>query len=447
MSGGLIVAAPRSGSGKTLIVAGLLRHLRQRGIRVAAAKCGPDYVDPTFHALACGAPCINLDPWAMRPETLSALVAGLQGSSELILCEGVMGLFDGAGPDGAAGSTAELARLAGWPVILLVDAAGQGHSVAALIAGFARHDRDVPLAGVILNRIAGNRHEAMLRAAITRHLPDLPVLGALPHDDDLLLESRHLGLVPAGERDHLDALLERAAARIGAGLDLDELIALARPSPGSGAAPASPLPPLGRHIAVARDDAFLFTYEATLAGWRRQGAALSFFSPLANEAPASEADAIYLPGGYPELHAGRLAAATRFRDGLRKAAGAGSTVYGECGGYMMLGETLTAADGAVHAMAGLLPLRTSFAERRRHLGYRAVQLRGACRLGKAGARFRGHEFHYATIIEERGAEPLFRVSDAAARDLGCAGLRRGTVFGSFIHLIDRAEGGNDHRRE
>jgi cobyrinic acid a,c-diamide synthase len=439
VSGGLIVAAPKSGSGKTLIVAGLLRHLRHLGIRVAAAKCGPDYIDPTFHALAAGAPCLNLDPWAMRPATLSALLGDRQASSKLVLCEGVMGLFDGAGPDGAAGSTAALARLAGWPVILVVDAAGQGHSVAALVAGFARHDRDVPLAGVILNRVAGDRHEAMLRAAITRHLGDLPVLGALPHDDDLRVESRHLGLVPAGERNHVDALLERAAARIGERLEIDGLIALARPSPGSGAPPAIPLPPLGPHIAVARDDAFLFTYEATLAGWRRQGAAVSFFSPLADEAPAPEADAIYLPGGYPELHAGRLAAATRLRNGLREAADAGKTVYGECGGYMVLGETLTAGDGAIHRMAGLLPLRTSFAARRRHLGYRAVQLCGACRLGDAGARFRGHEFHYATIIEERGAEPLFRVSDASACDLGHAGLRRGTVYGSFIHLIDRAD--------
>jgi cobyrinic acid a,c-diamide synthase len=290
---------------------------------------------------------------------------------------------------------------------------------------------------VILNRVAGERHEAMLRAAITRHLRDLPVLGALPDDGDLRVESRHLGLVPAGERDHVDALLDRAAAGIGERLDIDGLIALAGPSPGGGALPAIPLPPLGRHIAVARDDAFLFTYEATLAGWRRHGAAVSFFSPLADEAPAPEADAIYLPGGYPELHAGRLAAATRFRHGLGDAAEAGKSVYGECGGYMMLGETLTAADGAIHRMAGLLPLRTSFAARRRHLGYRAAQLCSACRLGDAGARFRGHEFHYATIIEERGAEPLFRISDASACDLGYAGLRRGTVYGSFIHLIDR----------
>jgi cobyrinic acid a,c-diamide synthase len=200
------------------------------------------------------------------------------------------------------------------------------------------------------------------------------------------------------------------------------------------------LPPLGQRIAVARDDAFLFAYPAVLEGWRRRGAALSFFSPLADESPDPMANAVYLPGGYPELHAGRLAAAGRCLAGLRRAAAAGAAIYGECGGYMLLGETLTDPDGTTHRVAGLLPLETSFAERRLHLGYRRARLLGDTPFGGRGARFRGHEFHYATTVRSGGADPLFDLWDPCGADLTAGGLRRGTVFGSFIHLIDR-EGG------
>lgn len=433
MSKGLILAAPKSGSGKTLIVAALLRYFRRCGIRVAAAKAGPDYIDPTFHALASGRPCVNLDPWAMRPTTLSGLVHDLERDAELVLCEGVMGLFDGAGPSGDAGSTAELARLTGWPVVLVVDASGQGASVAALVAGFARHDPNVPLAGVIFNRVASPRHRALMKDAVAAHLPGLPVLGAVPRDERLTLAARHLGLVPADEAGDIDALLDRAATQLATNCDTGRLAALARPAR-CWMDPGLPgLPPLEQRIAVARDDAFLFSYEATLAGWRRLGADISFFSPLADESPAADAAAIYLPGGYPELHAGRLAAAKNF---LAAIGTADKTVYGECGGYMVLGEALIDASGSAHRMAGSLSLTTSFAERRRHLGYRTAQLLSSGPLGSKDARFRGHEFHYATIIEERG-DALFAAADASGGTLGHAGLRRGNVAGSFVHLIDR----------
>jgi cobyrinic acid a,c-diamide synthase len=325
-------------------------------------------------------------------------------------------------------------------VVLVVDASGQGASVAALVAGFARHDPEVSIAGVILNRVAGERHRALLSEAIARHLPEMPVLGAVPAATSLTLPARHLGLVPADEIGEAEAVVGDAAGQIAEAVDIARLVALARPSrctPPAGL--ATPLPSLGRHIAIARDKAFLFIYDATLAGWRRQGAAISFFSPLADEPPTADADAIYLPGGYPELHAGRLASAEHFHAGLRAAADAGKEIYGECGGYMMLGETLTDADGKAHRMAGLLPLATSFAERRRHLGYRAVRLLARCPLGAAGAGFRGHEFHYASIVAEGDAKPLFAAADAHGTDLGCAGLRRGSVAGSFIHLIDHAD--------
>ena len=435
--GGLVIAAPASGSGKTLLTLGLLRQLRRRGLAVAAAKAGPDFIDPSFHAAASGRPCLNLDLWAMREETVAAAVGELEAAADIVLCEGAMGLFDGTGADGEQGSTAALAKAVGWPVILAVDARGQGASAAALIGGFLRHWGDLPIAGVVFNRVAGERHAALLAAAVARHLPQLCCLGALPADPALDLPSRHLGLVPAGEVNEAGALVEHAADKVGASLDIDRLLGLARPSTLPPVAAASPLPPLGRHVAVARDDAFAFLYPAILEGWRRQGAVLSFFSPLSDEPPEKAADAVFLPGGYPELHAARLAAAQRFLAGLRRVAAQGRTVYGECGGYMVLGERLVDAEGRAHAMAGLLPLTTSFAERRRHLGYRAVEHLAAGPLGPAGAGWRGHEFHYASVLHEGGADSLFRASDAAGRELGPVGLRRGKVAGSFVHLIDR----------
>jgi cobyrinic acid a,c-diamide synthase len=319
----------------------------------------------------------------------------------------------------------------------VADARGQGASVAALLRGFALQDEALPLAGVVFNRVAGERHAALLEGAVERHLPQLPCLGALPADAALELPSRHLGLVPAGEIGKLEELIERAASRIGGFVDIGRILDLARPSARSSAArDLRPLPPLGGRIAVAQDAAFAFLYPAILESWRRQGAALAFFSPLADEPPDPAADAVYLPGGYPELHAARLAGADAFFAGLRRAAADGKTVYGECGGYMVLGESLLDADGRTHAMAGLLPLATSFAEKSRHLGYREVALCAAGPLGPPGAVFRGHEFHYASVVREGEADSLFRASDAEGRNLGAVGLRRGNVSGSFVHLID-----------
>lgn len=435
---GLIIAAPRSGSGKTVVTLGLLRALRQRGLRVAAAKVGPDYIDPTYLAAACGRACANLDTWAMRRETIAAALGALDAEAELVLCEGVMGLYDGAGAE-SAGSTAALAAFTGWPVVLVLDLAGQAQSAAALVEGFARHRSDVTIAGVILNRVGGERHAALAAAALARAVPAIKQLGALPRDAALALPSRHLGLIPAGEHARLDAFLDVAAARIGAVVDLDALIALARASslPADAGGPA--LPPLGQCIAIARDAAFAFAYPNVLRGWQDAGASLAFFAPLADEAPSAACDAVYLPGGYPELHAGRLAANRRFIEGLHAAAQGGAIIYGECGGYMVLGRQLIDRDGASHRMAGLLPLATSFAARKLHLGYRAVSLAQDTPLGARDARFRGHEFHYASIIDEGEGAPLFRVADTEGTALAEAGRINGKVMGSFVHLIDRAE--------
>src|SRR4029077_14077743 len=227
---GVIIAAPASDSGKTLVTAGLLRHLRRSGIEVAGAKAGPDFIDPTFHARASGKPCPNLDVWAMRSTTLASLIGELGAANDLILCEGVMGLFDGTGAEGETGSTAELAALTGWPVVLVIDAHGQGASVAALLRGFASHQPAVPLSGVIFNRVAGARHRAILDASVARHLPHLACLGGFPCAPALVLPSRHLGLVPAGEAGDAERVIDRTAALIGANLDVSRLLTLAKSS-------------------------------------------------------------------------------------------------------------------------------------------------------------------------------------------------------------------------
>lgn len=434
---GLILAATASGSGKTTLALGLLRLLARRGRRVAPAKAGPDYIDSAFHAAAAGRISVSLDAWAMRPGTLAGLVAGLSVETDLVLCEGVMGLFDGIGPDGA-GSTADLAARTGWPVVLVLDIRGQAASAAAVLAGFARHRGDVRIAGAILNRAGSSAHAETVAEACRRAVPEVAILGALRRDAGLSLPERHLGLVQAREHGDLAGFLDRAADLAGAALDLDALLALARPATLPGAPHPSPLPPLGQRIAVADDAAFAFAYPAVLEGWRHAGAEILPFSPLADQAPSATCDAVYLPGGYPELHAGRLGACAAWREGLAAAAARGAFVFGECGGYMALGRGLVDGDGRRHEMAGLLPVETSFAARRLHLGYREAVLRADSPLGRAGARFRGHEFHYATILAEGPGEALFDLSDAQGRPLSPAGRRRGTVCGSFAHLIDRA---------
>jgi len=435
---GLILAAPASGSGKTVLTLALLRHLRNRGLAVASAKVGPDYIDPAFHAAASGRPCVNLDPWAMRPACLTALASGQASGADILLVEGVMGLFDGAA-DGS-GATADLAAATGWPVVLVVDVRGQAGSVAALVHGFHTFRPDVPLAGVICNRVGGPGHADQLRRALAP--VGVPLLGCVTRAGQLDLPDRHLGLVPAAEHPKLQAFLEAAAAVVAEGIDIAALLKTALrasvPDKAECVAVGPPVSPLGQRIAVARDLAFVFAYPHLLDGWRAAGSEILPFSPLGDQGPDAAADAVFLPGGYPELHPGRLATAERFRAGLRGAAERGVPVYGECGGYMVLGTGLTDARGERHRMAGLLPVETSFAERRLHLGYRKLTLRSDSPLGVKGGGFRAHEFHYASILSEDTSRRLFDCHDARGDPIPAAGCLRGSVFGSFLHLIDRA---------
>ncbi|RFC63054.1 cobyrinate a,c-diamide synthase [Fulvimarina endophytica] len=428
---GLLIAAPASGAGKTTVTLALIAALARSGLTVSSAKAGPDYIDPAFHAAASGRPCVNLDPWAMRADLLKALADEARANGEAFIVEGAMGLFDGAA-DGT-GSPADLALLLGLRTVLVVDCARQSHSVAALVSGFAGFRPSLSLAGLILNRVGSARHEMLLREALDPL--GLPILACLPRKTGLALPERHLGLVQAMEHGDLGGFFGAAADWFTPHADLDALKRLARSSTGGAVRDPARLPPPGQHVAIARDAAFAFTYPHLLTGWRAAGVELSFFSPLGDEAPAADADAVYLPGGYPELHAGRLAAASNYRRGMLVARERGALIYGECGGYMALGEGLVDGAGERHAMLGFLPVATSFAERRLTLGYRRAEPVNAAALPFAVT---GHEFHYATILEQASDSPLWRMADARGADLGTCGHVLGKVSGSFLHVIDRA---------
>ena len=316
-------------------------------------------------------------------------------------------------------------------MLLVVDCSHQAQSIAALVSGFARFDDRLNLAGVILNRVSSPRHTELLSSALSAI--GMPVVGAIPRVDDLVLPSRHLGLVQADEHPELDGFLDQAAGIVRHAVDLDIVRDLARPCPGV-LADDTTLDPIGQTIAVANDDAFGFAYPHFMAAWRNAGAEIKPFSPLANEGPSDDADAVFLPGGYPELHGPELSTNADFLSGLRNAARRDALIYGECGGFMVLGDYLIDKQGERHAMAGLLPLGTSFARRKLQLGYR--RLDPLANAPFAGA-MRGHEFHFSTIDWQGDAEPLFRASDTADRPIGEIGMRIGTVMGSYAHIIDR----------
>ncbi|CEF42753.1 cobyrinic acid a,c-diamide synthase [Acetobacter senegalensis] len=428
---GLIISAPASGAGKTMVTLGIIAALKARGLDIQPFKNGPDYIDPAFHKAASGRVSFNLDSWAMSAERLSGLIGDL-ADADLMIAEGSMGLFDGVAEAGEAGNgaSADLAAFTGWPVLLVLDVSGQAQSAAAIAHGFATFSPDVRLGGVILNRVASLRHEALIR--IGMETAGLPVVGALPRHGAVTLPERHLGLVQAEEQPHLASLLDELGQFIAAHVDMDLILAMAGNTHQLSATSVSISPP-GQRIALARDAAFSFIYPHLLEGWRAAGAEIVPFSPLADEAPDPAADVCWLPGGYPELHAGTLATATHFHQKLREFA-LTRPVHGECGGYMVMGTSLIDAQGVSHRMTGLLGLETSFAKRRMHLGYRLVTLTAPIPGYNAGQRLRGHEFHYASITNQPD-NTLALAVDANGNAVPEAGSRRGLATGTFFHLI------------
>ena len=440
-SKGLMIAGLASGSGKTMITLGLLRALARRGTALAAGKTGPDYIDSGFLSAAVGRKAVNLDQFAMSKPLLAHLAADQAGDTLII--EGVMGLFDGA--SGNAGSSAALAEALDIPVILVMDVRHTAQTAAMVAAGIASLLPAGRIAGVILNHIASPRHLALVREALTAH--QTPLFGSVPSRDGLTVPSRHLGLVQAADFDNagLEQILNHAADLIDEYCDLDAILDAAHKLPAADKAVAAlPLPltnaptmnppamnPPAKTIAVANDAAFGFAYHHILAGWQQQGAEIRPFSPLNDEKPADDADFIFLPGGYPELHLPTLSTNRQFLAGLTKAATANIPIYGECGGYMVLGTGITDASGNRFDMAGLLDVETSFANKKRHLGYR--KFTPIEPFFWAGP-FLGHEFHYTNVISASGT-PLFTAHDANDQPLGMAGLRNGSVAGSYLHII------------
>ena len=428
---GLMIAAPQSGSGKTVISLALLRALKIRGVEVRAAKAGPDYIDPAFHGVASSHPSVNLDPWAMTNERCLELALG-QGGSHLLV-ESMMGFFDGAA-DGS-GSGAQLAGALGLPVVLVVDAATQSHSIAALVRGFRDHDRSLNICGVILNKVGSARHETMLRTALDAI--DMPVIGAVGRSARFDLPKRHLGLVQAGEIAGIEDFIRKAGEEISNACDLGLLENCFGNLVARSTQMTAHISPLGQNIAIARDEAFSFIYPHMLEDWRRQGAQISFFSPLANEGPDSKSDAVFLPGGYPELHGEELSNADKFKSAIYAAKTRNALIYGECGGFMVMGKGLIDRDGKAHEMLGLLGLETSFEKRKLHLGYRKLKAKGDF---FAGARVFAHEFHYTTVVKQSG-DRLFEAQDALGVQLEDQGLREGNVIGSYMHLIEGENNG------
>ncbi|TNM60514.1 cobyrinate a,c-diamide synthase [Aliirhizobium smilacinae] len=431
----LIIGAPRSGSGKTSVTIGLLRAFQRRGVKVRGIKTGPDYIDPGFHEAATRLPGLNLDSWAMAPDLLRHLAREQAEDADLILIESAMGLFDGIVTEpNRSGAASDLARLFGLPVLLVLDVSGQSQTAAAIACGFMNYDPSVRMASCVLNRAGSERHRKLSGDAI--EALGLPVVGTVLRDPTLTLPERHLGLVQASEHPEMDAHIDRLADAMERSLDLDAIFKAAKPFDIPQGSTEKALSPPGQRIALAEDAAFTFLYPHIKRQWRAMGAEIMTFSPLADEAPPADCDICWLPGGYPELHAGRLAAAQNFKAGL-KAFSEAKPIHGECGGYMVLGEALEDADGVTHAMTGLLSHATSFAQRKMNLGYRQARLLGTCAIGRVGDAVRGHEFHYARVVDAGTDQPLAMIADGRGVEMGPSGGKRGSVTGTFFHAIAR----------
>lgn len=428
----LVIAATASGSGKTSITLGLCRALQRQGIAVQPFKAGPDYLDPTWLSRAAGSQCLNLDLWMTDAAYVRGLCARLAPTRGITLVEGVMGMYDGAAAESDAGSTAELARVLGAPVILVVDARGAARSVAATVRGF-RDFGDADIVGVIANRCGSEKHVEVLRAALaSANLP--PLVGAVPDGAWAELPARHLGLLRADERVS-ERTIGQLADACEQHIDLHALQYLARQAP--------PLPAAARararkqkcRIAVAYDAAFHFYYADNLELLAQRGAELIYFSPLRDKALPRGCGAVIIGGGYPEAHAAQLSRNRALIRDLRAFAARGGVIYGECGGMMYLGETLIDAAGKRHAMAGIIPITTRMRPRLQALGYVQATTLQPTLFGPAGTELRGHEFRYSEVVAERGDwEPAFAVRDARGNKETVAGYVRGNVTASYLHL-------------
>jgi cobyrinic acid a,c-diamide synthase len=457
----IVIAAPHSGSGKTTLTLGIMAALRTRGLKVAPFKVGPDFIDPGYHQLATGTASVNLDGWMCNAEFVRSSFANHSEGADIAVIEGVMGLFDGIDGVSDAGSSAEIAKTLSAPVVLVVDARSQARSAAALVHGFSSFDPAVRVAGVIFNNVGSENHERILREAVAASCPGVVMIGCIPRDPALAIPSRHLGLLTAEENPLTASLLEKLVELMSRKLDLETLLRIAGGDTGSCAPLADPVghqindpndpvvESLARpganatrsvaairgavRIAVARDAAFCFVYEDNLRLLRESGADLRFFSPLEAGALPDDISGIYLPGGYPELFAERLAANRSLKKEIVSAIEAGMPVYAECGGFIYLTRGVD-ADGLFRPFLGIFPVRTRMLPRRKALGYREVELTGETVIGPAGTVARGHEFHYSEMEQmPDDVERLYSVNRKGTI-IGTEGYRYKNCLASYIHL-------------
>ncbi|HEY2526173.1 MAG TPA: cobyrinate a,c-diamide synthase [Candidatus Binataceae bacterium] len=431
----LLIAATGSGAGKTTATIALMGALRARGMRVAAFKCGPDYLDPTYHRRAAGTPSHNLDGWMMDRAGVLATFARAAAGADVAVIEGMMGLFDGAAPTSDEGSSAEIAKWLAAPVLLVVDASGMARTVAAIAHGFARFDPHVKLAGLICNRVGGRGHLDLLRAAAA----EVPVLGGFPSEGRAAFPERHLGLLSADDKSVAQPLFDAWAEMAEQWLDLDAILAIARSAPALSLPAAAELwPRRGAaaprcRIGVAWDDAFHFYYEDHLRRLEAAGADLVRFAPT-REARLPDVDGLYFGGGYPEALAAELSGNGAMIEAVRSFALNGGTIYAECGGLMYLSAGIRTLDGRSWPMVGLVASEAVMSGRLQALGYVEVETRAESVLGPGGLRMRGHQFRYSTLTPD--PERMERVYAVRPRwgEAFVEGYRTGNVLASYVHI-------------
>jgi len=438
---GLLIAGTASGVGKTTVTLAILAAMRRRGLIVQPFKGGPDFLDTGHHTRIAGRTARNLDTWMLSVEANKDVLRQSSQSADGVVVEGMMGLFDGKGDATETGSSAEIAKLLQLPVVLVLDASKSARSIAAVILGFELFDPALPLAGVILNRVAGERHFKMLETAILASCRT-PILGWLPREPAISIPERHLGLCTAEESDdcgatnkQIDALSVIAEKH----LALDRLLTLEcglsfEPAvvrwPQAGTASV--------RIGVAHDRAFSFYYEDNLDLLRQHGADIVPFSPLLDTSLPADLDALYLGGGYPELYAQQLSANVTMHTSIRDFVTSRRPVYAECGGMIYLSQQLVTADGKTHTMAGVLPFDMEMTGKLVQFGYVAVELTQDCLLGARGTVVRGHSFHYSRIANEPTIATNYRVQYSLSGQQEDEGYSLGNVLASYIHLHFRA---------
>jgi cobyrinic acid a,c-diamide synthase len=433
---GLVIAGTSSGCGKTTVTLGFLAALVKRGLKVAAFKVGPDFIDPGHHSRITGVTSRNLDGWMLSKKYNLECFRNTTQTADIAVVEGVMGLFDGYNGKSEAGSTAQMAKWLGLPTILVVNAKSMARSAAAVVMGFEKFDENLSYAGVIFNNLGSKRHLHYLTEAVKGNIK-MPCLGGIMRDEDLAIPERHLGLVTQEDHPLTDQIVDKLAGTIENSIDLDGLLE-SLPELGQAAEPLQAISQKKSkpvRIGIARDNAFCFYYQDNLDLLEASGAELSFFSPVADKQVPPDLDGLYFGGGYPELFADQLAVNAGMRKQIRDKSRKGMPIYAECGGFMYLCEELRDRGGKRFPMVGCFPFATQMFSRLKALGYREITLTKDTIFGRAGQSIRGHEFHYSELIKSTSdIDTAFRLADKIGMQKPPEGFMVNCTLGSYNHL-------------